>query len=261
MPNLDGLIPSPDRPQIIEAKYSSLSEEWGEPGTDEVPERVTVQRHHQMIVAGSDHRIVWVPMLLAKAFKPEFRLYRIQRDNELCDLIETSAVEFWNKYVLAGVAPTDCLPTIDVLKRVRRVPGKTVVIATPIAESWLEAKRQLKAAQDSFEDRDRALKTVLGDAEDGVLEDGRKFSYRLQTQKRIDSDRLRMEYPEAAVQCVKETSFRALRATKHRRRTPMPITENQYQATRVERQAPTESLSHPVQQYRGCKRPTRRPYR
>jgi putative phage-type endonuclease len=210
--NIDAM--SLDPSAVIEAKTSVLADEWGEPGTDQVPTRVTVQVHHQMYVVGPHCRIAYVPVLIAGYRDFDFRMYAVERDDEIANQIAAKATEFWEKYVVTDTPPTGFRPSLEVLKRVRREPGKTADIDMDLWEADIAAQSASKLAEEAADTTRAALLTALGDAEAGRLADGRVFTYLEQNQRRIDSDALRAKFPDAAAACTKVITFRKFQAPK-----------------------------------------------
>lgn len=161
--NFDGLTDS----FIIEAKTTVNSDEWGEAGTDEVPERVIVQTHHAMRVAGPQCRVAHVPVLMPGFKSLDFKMYKVERNDQLADAIADEITRFWNHYVKLDIQPDDFKPSIEVLKRMRRMPGKISVIDRALVEAWERAKLEWKAAEEVKEMAQTALIAALGDAEGG----------------------------------------------------------------------------------------------
>lgn len=195
---------------VVEAKSSVNSDEWGTPGSDEIPERVIVQVHHQMALAGPDVRIGWVPVLLPGFKSLDFRIYRVDRDDRLADAIEKAGIDFMEKHVLAGIEPTDYRPSLEVLKRVRREPNKIVNLSDELVDALVIAKATAKQADDDVEAAQAAVLAALGDAEAGRYSRG-VATYMEQTARRLDSDRIKKQYPAIAAECVAESRFRVLR--------------------------------------------------
>ena len=96
--NFDALVMGPR--EGIEAKYvgpNSLAE-WGQEGTDEVPTYVAAQCHHQMAVGNLAK--VWVPAACA-AFRLEWRMYFVLRDQRIIDAMVKEEIRFWNEHQLS----------------------------------------------------------------------------------------------------------------------------------------------------------------
>ena len=87
---------------IVELKTSGQPQEWGEPGTDEVPEHYHLQCDYYMGLTGAH----WCDLaVLLMGFKREFRIYHINRDQELIDYLIEEARNFWFNYVIPGIPP------------------------------------------------------------------------------------------------------------------------------------------------------------
>lgn len=162
--NLDALIETAN-PQIVEAKSTVSRDEWGDDGSDEIPERVMVQIHHQMAVMGPLARIAWVPVLMAGFASLDFRMYRIERNDELADMIANADVDFMRNFVIPRKAPDDYHPSLEVLKRVRRVPQKTVAISDELVLAWRGAADAASAADKAKKKAEADLLAAIGDAE------------------------------------------------------------------------------------------------
>lgn len=168
-----GPLPPPlTEPFVVEAKTGTNADEWGEPGSDEVPDRVLIQTHHQMYVAGPDYRVAWVPVLLPVFGRFDFRLYKVERNDELADVVAQRGVMFWREHVEPRIPPNGCLPSLEVLKRVRREPNKSVPVADELVDRLIVARADMKQAADEVEAAQVALLTALADAEGGTYSRG-----------------------------------------------------------------------------------------
>jgi putative phage-type endonuclease len=151
---------------IIEAKTTVDNEGWGEPGTDQVPDRVNVQVHHQFVCVPSA-RVAWVPVLLPGFKKFDWRLYRVERNDELCAIVENAGLDFMERFILPRVRPDDYRPSLEVLKRVRREPKKTIPISDELIDNFVVARAARKQAEEACELAQAELLSALGDAEAG----------------------------------------------------------------------------------------------
>ncbi len=180
----------------FEAKTTSIDgEQWGEAGTDLVPFKVLFQCAAQMIACPTLQR-VHVPALLA-GFRLERRLYTIHRDDELLESVESRCREWWQRYVVGREQPPQDAggPSMDVLKRVKRVPAKSVALPAELVARWRQAEDALKAAADLQEQAKAAVIAALGDAEGGECPLG-KVSFMQQTRKGLDAEALKAEQPD-----------------------------------------------------------------
>ena len=197
----------------FEAKFSSQASEWGEEGTDQVPERVLVQAQHQMHVG--DLELVWVPALII-GYTAQFRLYVVKRHEELMTEIARRDVEFWRTYVETQTPPDGwTVPPLAALKVVRREPNSIVELGDDAVKAW-EALQTAKAIlKENEEGKDRLQARVLellGDAEAGRLPDGRLITYLEQkSAPRCDTAQLRACHPEIYERFFDHRSHRVLR--------------------------------------------------
>lgn len=169
--------------EAVEAKTTGITsplnrDEWGEVGTDEVPNYILAQVQHQMAVL-PEIKIIWVPVLMGGV---GFRMYRVERSDELIETLEKIEVKFWTEYVEKRLPPPDDLPTIETIKKIDRAPNKTVRIADDMISAWLNAKSARSAAEKVEEEAKRTLLAALGDAEAGECSFG-KLTYFQQSMK------------------------------------------------------------------------------
>jgi putative phage-type endonuclease len=171
-----------DEPFIVEAKTSNNPDEWGADGTDEVPDRVLIQTHHAMYVAGPKYRVAYVPVLLPGYRSFDFRLYRVVRSDDLADTIASRGREFMRDYVQTGRRPDDFKPSLEVLKRMRRQPKKVVPVSDELVDALVVARAVKKRSIDDCEDAEAAMVAALGDAEGGTYSKG-EITYLQTTRK------------------------------------------------------------------------------
>jgi predicted phage-related endonuclease len=203
--NFDALALAATPPAVVEAKTAgmfgkpSYFDDFGEPGTDEVPDHVLVQVHHQLAVAETQNDLpqidlVLVPVLLVSR---GFVLYRVPRNQELVESIVQLEEDFWGRYVATNTEPPD-LPSLDSVRRILRKPGLTVEVERALVDGWLWAKEGRKLAEEQEEKAAASLLAALGEAESGTCEAG-SVTYKQQTRKAYE---------------VPESTFRVLRFSK-----------------------------------------------
>ena len=166
--NLDGLIDGSE-PEVVEAKTTGQGEEWGPTGTDEIPERVLIQVHEQMYVVSKatqkECRIAWIPVLVPAYRHFEVRIYQIKRNDVLMESAIRIGDQFWKNHVLTDTPPESFVPSLDVLKRTRRIPNKTVTVADQLVLDWTDATIQLAAAKKRADAAQAAVLASMVDAE------------------------------------------------------------------------------------------------
>lgn len=94
--NLDGVT---DDQRLVEIKTTRSAQEWGEPGTDEVPQAYLIQVQHYLSVTKLP--VADVAVLIAGS---DFRLYEVPADPELQGMIIEAEADFW-KMVQDGIPP------------------------------------------------------------------------------------------------------------------------------------------------------------
>jgi len=180
--NFDALIEG-DATQAVEAKTTGvvsnyIGEQWGEVGTSEVPDRVALQCQHQMAVLPT-LQIMWVPVLMGGV---GFRLYRVERNEDLIQNLTACEVAFWKNHVETNLAPEGLAASIDTFKKLIRIPEKSVEIPDAIVAAWIEAKDAVKQAEQTKKETELLLLAAIGDAELGKSGMG-EVSYFTRTRK------------------------------------------------------------------------------
>lgn len=206
------------RREGVQAKLSSFPDQWGEPGSDEIPQEYIAQVQDEMFVLGFER--IWVPVLLI-GYRAEMRMYCVNRNDELAGEIAHRATDWWKKHVVARVAPDNAPPAIEFLKRLRRQPASQVMLgqqAVEAVDKWETAKVALKIAEEAKDAAQAAVLALLGidsPAEAGVLPDGREITYLQQRNPpSVNRDMLLAKYPQAHAECVTQTMRRQLRIKK-----------------------------------------------
>ncbi len=175
--NADAVIESSGVP--VEAKTTGLVGpvygEWGEEGTDEIPGNVILQCHAHMVAAKA--QVCHVPTLIGGR---GFVMFRVERDDGLCQRILEMVETFW-QYVVDRVPPGDewgqvSAPSLSVLKRIAREPGKILpagAVNVKTVEQWEQAKACKRFIEKGCDALQAEVLAQLGDATGAVLKDGR----------------------------------------------------------------------------------------
>lgn len=189
-PNHDFLIAHIDRDYVgirkgLEIKNVSprMAYLWGNDGTpDAVAEHYLPQPHHYMLVLDYD-------MFDVAAYfgGDDLRVYPMERDPEMDDIIIDSAHDFWHNHVLAGVPPEpdfDHKSTLPLLRRMYPGTNGQTVIASELDETllyWAKVAEDAAAKAHQYEtvaeQARNHLLAAMGDA--AVLKlDGRRAMVR-----------------------------------------------------------------------------------
>jgi len=135
--HLDGLCDDGDR-RVFEAKTARDDRHWGEPGTDEVPQAYLLQVTHYMIVARAE--VADIAVLIGGS---DFRIYTVQRDAQLCDLIIAGEAAFWDAVQRREPPPPTTLAEINL--RWRNARPVAVELPPNVAKAC-ERLREIKDA-------------------------------------------------------------------------------------------------------------------
>jgi predicted phage-related endonuclease len=207
--NLDGRLPTG---AIVEAKSTGLTDEYGQPGTDEVSDRTLAQVMYQMFV--SDARYAYVPVLLLD-FCPRVEVYEVPYDADLAEMIEARCMEFWTKHVVPRVPPPLSQhrdADSAALSRIVRSPGSIRECGDAALFEQLEAAKAARKAAEQEEEAIRLrLLATMGDAEALRAPDGTMYTYLEQSRSCLDSARLRAEMPDVFDRFNRSSKFRVLR--------------------------------------------------
>jgi len=171
---------------LIEAKTAGLlgpagsSAAYGEDGSDEVPEPVMVQVHHNLAVLDAQPDVPIIQDVLVPVFigGRGLKVYKIHRDPALVTQLYEFETDWWRLYVEGDRCPPEEPPSLMTLRRMARKPEAAArpVDNTYVAE-WLTAKDALKAAEKLEEFCRRLVIADLGDGEVGQCALGR-LTYR-----------------------------------------------------------------------------------
>jgi predicted phage-related endonuclease len=159
-----------DRSKIVQYKTGGdyAADEWEEGP----PIQHIIQIHGEMICSGAE--TAYLAALLGGFGPLKFRLFRVDRDEQLCTDLEALANDFWHNYVLTGKQPEGEYANLETLKRIVRVPNKVVPISDEMVTRWMEHKQNrldaekivkgIKTAEDAAL---AEILTTMGDAEGG----------------------------------------------------------------------------------------------
>lgn len=210
--HLDGL--TDDGQCIVECKTASayVASEWGDEGTDEIPDSYKIQVHHQMIVTG----IYWadVPVLLGGN---KFRIYTVQYDPELAKIIINKEKDFWNNHVLKEIPPEPItMSDIDTLFAID--DGSTTIADKIALDAYYERKAldiDIKLLNEAKEQANMAIKGAMGNASILTDEFGKPLAtWKNQTTKLLNQKALKNEAPDLYDSFTTETESRVLRIKK-----------------------------------------------
>lgn len=192
---------------LVEAKTSGYGTGFTE---EEIPLEYALQIQHGLAVTGLE--IAYLPVLIAGR---DFRIYDIQRDEELIDLLTDNELRFWQRVQEKNPPAPTSLSEVNATWRVSNpeVPG---VIADDSGlqsvESLRRLKGELKELELAIENREASIKLRLGEAERFITADGRVLAtWTSQTSKRLDQTALKTGKPDVFTEYLRDVPSRVFR--------------------------------------------------
>ena len=175
---------------------------WGESGSDEIPIYYTAQFMHGLMVTGRDFCHVAAMIGL-----DDFRIFKIQRDDDLIALIREKELEFWD--LVQSQTPPPIETEEDALSLWPRSTVKTRSVNEIVADHFAELKAitaQIKELESDKESLRNALLPEFQDAE--AIEYGGKVlaTWKSQNASTLDQKALAAAHPDIVEQ-FKVTSF------------------------------------------------------
>lgn len=197
--------------QLLECKTASeyMSKLFGEEGSDQVPDYYLTQCLWYLLISGCD-----VIHLAALIGGNKFRMYRIERDEDLIQSIFNQVKAFWFNHVIADVPP-DPSTFDDVLHRwSKHVVGKQVEADfehIKLAEELISVQKAKKDAEAREDEIKLKIVSTMQDAETMINQGKAICTYKEQSSTRIDSKSLKAEEPDLFKKYCKESSTRVFR--------------------------------------------------
>lgn len=140
-------------------------------GMDGIPDRTAVQLQHYLGVTG--FRLGFVAVLIGGQ---KFRMYRVERDDELIAHLWQIESEFWQR-VLDKIPPAPDAAAKDLLAHLYDVKKDAVVELDPIRDQVLELTRRRQLAKEAIKNleleadgAEAQLRALLGENEIGTLD-------------------------------------------------------------------------------------------
>jgi putative phage-type endonuclease len=166
-----------DDGRLYEGKTARFADNWGEPGTDQVPEHYLIQCQHAMFVTG-----LLVCDLAVLIGGQDFRLYELQANEGIQTALVAAEAEFW-QHVEKGTRPElnyKSPGAIEVLKKLYPgTNGQTLTAQAPELLEWRQALETAsadgKAAKARAEEAKAALLDYMGEASVLRFPDGRSL--------------------------------------------------------------------------------------
>lgn len=161
--------------RILECKTASqyAASDWGEAGTEEIPEYYKAQVQWYMGLTGA--LVCDVAVLIGNR---DFRIYTINRDQAVIDYLFAEGVKFWEQYIETDTMPpavslADIESVFHGTPKERRFAGDDIVAKVERYKEIDNAIKELKAEQEPLK---LAICDCIGDAVELVSPDARKLA-------------------------------------------------------------------------------------
>jgi predicted phage-related endonuclease len=209
---LDGI--ADDGETIVEAKTTGLCvddhwnphiDDWGAPMTDEIPTARLPQIYVQQACFPTVKRTL-VPAMIGGRGRV---MFEVPRDDDAIAAVVNQLEVWWNQHVVPSVQPEAGAPSYETCKSFKRpADGPVIEVHPDDLQRYLESVERRKQAQKAENDYKAALMAECGDTYEGVTAAG-VGTLRFRTEnagKRIDSKKLRHEFPDVYAEVAYDTT-------------------------------------------------------
>jgi putative phage-type endonuclease len=198
--------------ELCEIKVTTKRDDWGEPGTDQVPVYYLSQVQHYLGVTGYERAHVWVMFLRSIGTRviSETKRYIVEADKDLAEDLLAGAHEWYERHVVQQ-KPVEPVTADDLALLHARSNGHTIEADAEMLELLAQlnvVKAQLDELKEQRERFEFEIKNRIGDC-DGAVYGGKPIvTWKSSTRARIDVTRLKAEMPEVAARFLKESESR-----------------------------------------------------
>jgi len=195
---LDGGASAPSR--ILECKTANpfSSGDWGEAGSDQVPMSYLCQCIWYMAITGIDKTD------LAVLFgNSDFRIYEIDWDQGLEELVIAKASAFWNEHVLKDIPPpaqneADCQTLFNKGDPAKSVEAKQETLE--LAKRLQLLNREIDVREEEVSSIKQTIMSQMGEAELLTYQGKTLATWKAPKPSfRLDSKRFELEHPDLAI--------------------------------------------------------------
>jgi putative phage-type endonuclease len=184
----DAILKAKGEPVEGKSQGAYSKEIWGEPGTDQVPDRVVIQSEVHILCYEAE--ICHIPAYLSYR---EFQMFAVQRDKDIIDAILEAAASFWRLNVLADSPPAGVTPSLSIVRRIKRLPDVITILPDEVVAAYQKANEIFKAAEEEKNKTKARLETTLWDEQKKQYVEAGRWSGGIVTfkeQVRVDPPRL-----------------------------------------------------------------------
>ena len=199
--------------QIVEIKTASeyVGKNWGDEDSDEVPDQYQCQAQWYMGV--TDTQVCHMAVLIGGN---KYRQYRIERNDDLIDVLFEAAHDFWHNNVLAGVEPDATTLQNAKDKYPRHNPDAVLDVApdseaAKVFEHYESLKAQEKEVKAALELAQTDLICQIQNNEALAIDGEVVATYKTQVSNRFNSSQFKKDMPELAEKYIKQSESRVMR--------------------------------------------------
>lgn len=210
--NLDRVIVGDPRGVgVLEIKTAGAysADQWGEPGSDQIPQSYYAQLAHYMAVTG----YTWARLAVLIGGQ-DFRVYDIPRDEDLIQSLIDIERDFWVNHVEARVPPYPTT-TADINKRWPTDSGATIIASTEhqdMVDRLRTVKARIKMLGEEKQTLEDDIKRYMEEASTMVGADGQTLcTWKSQLNRRLDQKAVRAALGDEVKTYEVTTKTRVLR--------------------------------------------------
>lgn len=184
------------------------AKEWGEEHTDAIPVHYTAQAMHGLMITG---RAVCVFGVLIGG--DDFRVYRVERDDEIIAAMRAQEVSFWNDHILPMIPP-EPKTVADISAMFTKDSGLAVEATSEIVDvlnRLRDAKAIVKEHTAIAEELEERVKLFMRDAAVLTVGSNPMATWKTQSTSRFDQTAFKAANPELFEQFKKTTESRVFR--------------------------------------------------
>ena len=201
-------------PTILEAKVVHplvFKDQWGEEGTDAAPQYYVTQAHHYLTVKPRYTRVD----IAAYVSAMPLQLFPVDRDEELCDMIERQVREWWQTHVIGGKPPA-AMNAADLRIMYARDNKQSAEASRDLLAKCAEladVKELIKQHEDKRTNLEIEIKAAIGESAELCHPDtGRAVAtWKSQTSSRLNTKALAEAHPDIAAAFRYDSETRVFR--------------------------------------------------
>lgn len=183
------------------------AKEWGEVQTDAIPVHYTAQAMHGLMVTGKQVCVFGVMI-----GGDDFRIYRVERDEETIQAILEKEVAFWDR--IKNLNPPEATSVSDISLMFEKDAGTSIEAdgkALALFNDLRDMKSRFKSLEEEIEVSEEKLKLYMQEHSILTLDGKPLCTWKTQVSNRFDQKAFQLENPGLYEKFKKTTSSRVFR--------------------------------------------------